>query len=74
MEIRALEYLRAPSLTDLIFIAQNRVSIEHWYRSADGGWRSTELEDMAGTLKIESLDCEIPVAQLYLGAELPAGE
>ena len=66
---KALLYFKVPSLTDLIFIEQNHVWIEHWHRSGDGGWSGAELEDAEGMLKIESLNCEIPVREIYSGVE-----
>lgn len=69
---KARLYWDAPSLTDLIFIEQERIWIEYWHRVTDGDWKKTLLTDANGILKIESLNCEIPVARLYLGAELPA--
>ena len=63
-------YLRVPSITDIIFIEQGKVSIEHWYRNEDGGWKDSALEDMNGTLEIPSLNCSIPVAQIYAGVDL----
>lgn len=66
---KGLSYFKVPSLTDLIFIEQNHVWIEHWYRAPDGGWINNEIEDAEGVLKIDSLKCEVPVAAIYSGLE-----
>jgi Uma2 family endonuclease len=65
-------YLLLPALSDYVLIAQDRIWIEHWYRSSDGGWKSIVLEDPNGILDITSQNCQIPVSQLYLGVDLPA--
>jgi len=73
--VKARLYWEAPSLSDLLFIEQDKVGIEHWYRASDGEWKRTVLRALDAVLDIRSLNCQIPVAQLYLGVELPsAGE
>jgi Uma2 family endonuclease len=72
--IKARLYLKVPSLSDLVIIEQDRIWIEHWHRSADGGWKNTVLEDPDGILNIESLNCRIPVAAIYLGVEFPGAQ
>jgi Uma2 family endonuclease len=69
---KARLYWETPSLTNLVFIEQERIWIEHWHRATDIEWKKTVLKDAAGILNIESLNCQIPVGRLYLGAELPA--
>jgi Uma2 family endonuclease len=63
-------YLKVPVLSDLLLVEQDKVWIEHWYRSTDGGWKNTVLE--GGILEITSLNCQIPLSDIYLGVELPA--
>jgi Uma2 family endonuclease len=65
-------YLLHKDLSDYILIAQDRIRIEHWHRSTDAGWKTTVIEDSNGVLDIASLNCQIPVSQLYLGVDLPA--
>jgi Uma2 family endonuclease len=72
--VKALLYLEVPSLSDLVIIEQDRIWIKHWHRSADGGWKSTLLEDPDGILNIESLNCKIPVAAIYSGVEFPGAQ
>jgi Uma2 family endonuclease len=67
---KARLYWDVPSLSDLIFIEQDIIGIEHWQRSSDGDWRRTVIKDPGDVLKIASLNCEIPMSQLYLGAEI----
>jgi len=63
-------YVRLPVLSDFVLIDQDRIRIEHWYRSSDGGWKNNVLKD--GILEFASLNCNIPVPDIYLHAELPA--
>jgi Uma2 family endonuclease len=71
---KARLYWDVPSLSDLIFVEQDSIGIEHWHRASDSDWRRIVIKEPDGILKIASLNCEIPVSQLYLGAELPAVE
>jgi Uma2 family endonuclease len=64
-------YWAVASLTDLILIRQDRIWIEHWFRTPNGKWDHTLIEDPAGILKIESANIEIPVTEIYTGVELP---
>lgn len=73
--LKARMYRKVASLTDLIFIEQNAVSVEHWFRLPNGKWDYTTLESPGDILKIESLNCEIRLTEIYDGFELPpAGE
>jgi Uma2 family endonuclease len=65
-------YVSLPVLSDFILIEQDRIWVAHWYCSADGGWKKTIHQD--GSLEIASLNCSIPVSDIYLGVDLPAGE
>jgi Uma2 family endonuclease len=73
--LKARLYWAVASLTDLIFIQQDKVEIEYWHRANDGEWKKTLVEDPTGILKIESVSCEISVTEIYEGVDLPpAGE
>jgi Uma2 family endonuclease len=68
---KARMYIRVPSLTDLLMIDQGRVAIEHWVRRKADRWDMTTVKDRNAVLKIESINCAIPVGELYAGVELP---
>jgi Uma2 family endonuclease len=70
--VKARLYFEAPSLSDLVFIEQSEIGIEHFHRTIDGECIRTALKKDDGVLNIESLNCQIPVARLYLGVKLPA--
>lgn len=61
-------YKTIPSLRHVLLIEQLRVDVEHWFR-ADDGWARrvhTSLEDV---LRLDGLDVELPVAEIYDGYE-----
>jgi Uma2 family endonuclease len=65
-------YWSIASLTDVLLIDQGRVWLEYWYRVPGGEWSKRVLENLDNILRIESGNCEIPVAELYAGVEFPA--
>ncbi len=71
---KARMYWKVASLTDLIFIEQDRIGIEYWHRSSNDEWQKTIIEDPGGILKIESANIEIPVSEIYAGVELPPAD
>jgi Uma2 family endonuclease len=62
-------YRRLESLQEYILIAQNRCLIEHYQRRSDGGWVLHELIDFDQTLRLQSIDCAIPLRRIYRRVE-----
>jgi Uma2 family endonuclease len=66
-------YWRIPSLTDLLLVEQDKVWIEYWSREPGGKWDQKVASDLGDVLKIASMDCELPVTEIYSGVELLGG-
>ena len=60
-----LHYRSIPSLACYVLVSQDRVHVECFVRQDDGGWSSTELEDLAETLELPSIGCRLPLAAVY---------
>ena len=71
---KARLYWTVPSMTDLIFVEQEKVWIEYWFRVPGGKWDKAILESLSDNLKIDSINCEIPVSDIYDGVELPPAD
>lgn len=67
---KAFHYRRIKSLTDLVFIEQRRVRIEHYHREGDG-WLLTDITDIDNVLKLVSLGIELPINEIYRDVEFP---
>ncbi len=63
-------YKLIPSLTDYLLVAQDRAKVEHFARQADGTWSCTVSEGLDATVKIASLECELPLSEIYLKVDL----
>lgn len=61
-------YRQLPSLRDILLVAADAVSIEHWRRPALA-W-SREVVRAGGTLRLAGLAIEIPVDEVYGGLGL----
>ncbi len=57
-------YRRLPSLKEYVLIAQDRVLVERYVRQGDD-WVFSALDDLDGTLKLVSIDCSIPLRDIY---------
>lgn len=64
-------YQQIPSLTDYLLVSQQRVQIEHFALERDGSWRYTKETDSNGEVILTSINCRIPLAQVYIGIEFP---
>lgn len=63
-------YTLLPSLREYVLVSQDHVRIEKFVRQGEQ-WVFTALNDPEGVLRIEALDCEIPVSEIYLDVEFP---
>jgi len=58
-------YRSIPSLQEYVLVAQNEVSVEWFTRQADGQWILSEQNDVAGTIQLRSVECNVSMADLY---------
>lgn len=64
-------YRQIPSLTDYLLVAQQRVQIEHYSRDRDGSWQYLRETNPTGEIILASINCRIPLTQVYIGIEFP---
>lgn len=64
---KSQEYRRTPTIKQYALLSQTEPLIEVHTRHDDGSWRITEFEGLEATLDLTSLDCRIPLADLYGG-------
>lgn len=60
------------TLTDYFLISQDRPLVEHFTKQTGGEWEKSETEGIKSAVKIDSIECEIPLAELYDLVEFPA--
>lgn len=59
------------SLTDHILVSQDKSFVEHFVKQSDGNLLYHSYAEMIDVLKIQSIECEISLAEIYDRVELP---
>lgn len=65
-------YKTIETLTDYVLVSQDRARLEHFARQPDGTWALTEVNGLDASLDIESIDCRLPLAEVYDRVEFAA--
>ncbi|HSK72767.1 MAG TPA: Uma2 family endonuclease [Pyrinomonadaceae bacterium] len=65
-----------PTLTDYFLISQDKAFVEHFMKQADGNWLYRSYSELDETIKIETLDCELSLREIYdrVEFEIESGE
>ena len=66
-------YKSIPTLREYLLVAQHRPHVTHLYKQGDGTWIHTEANDLASTVELSSLNCELPLSEIYQGVSFDAG-
>ncbi len=67
-------YEQIESLTDYLLVSQDRPLVEHFARQPGGQWLYTAYKDLSDTIYLSSIDCRLPLAQLYDRVQFPPEE
>jgi Uma2 family endonuclease len=57
-------YRRLASLQEYVLVAQDRACVERYTRQGDE-WLLTELNGLEDVLRLASIDCEVPLREVY---------
>lgn len=69
--VKFLLYRQLPSLQQYLILDSESVHAELFSRDELGRWVLTETTDPAAVLDLSSVDAMLPLADVYLGVELP---
>src|SRR5947209_6599607 len=69
-----VRYRQNESLTDYVLVSQFTPNIELFSLQADGRWLYSFEMSLSGRLAIPSIECELPLADVYDRIEFPAPE
>ena len=70
-EVKLKLYLQIESLTDYLIVAQKEQRIEHYQRKSKKEWTYRVYEETEEVIKLNSIECEITVEQIYRNVEFP---
>ncbi len=65
-------YRTLPSFAEYVLIAQDRHHVEHFARQADGRWLLTDIDQVADTVSLTSIEGQLALAEIYDKVPLPA--
>jgi Uma2 family endonuclease len=69
---RKFQYYRElPSLIEYLTIEQDQPRVEHWTRQSGDHWDFVEYRDLAQSIQLTSIDCVLPLAEIYDKIEFP---
>ena len=58
-------YRQVPSMREILLVEPTPVWVEHYWKLPNGHWELETVTDAAAVLSLASLDCELPVAEIY---------
>jgi len=65
-------YKTIETLTDYVLVSQDRPRLEHFSRQPDGTWSLTETNGLDASLDLASINCRLPLAEVYDRIEFAA--
>jgi Uma2 family endonuclease len=65
-------YKTIETLTDYVLVSQDRARLEHFSRQPDGTWSLAEVSGLDATLDLASVNCRLPLAEVYDRVEFAA--
>ncbi len=64
-------YQSIASFAEYVLIEQDSANIDCFTRVADGTWTLRPYSGREAILRLHSIDCELPLAEIYTGVEFP---
>jgi Uma2 family endonuclease len=58
-------YRRLPSVKEYVLVAQERCRVERYVRQENDQWLLSEASDLSDTIVLASIDCRLPLAEVY---------
>jgi Uma2 family endonuclease len=65
-------YKSITTLREYLLVAQHRPHVTRLYKQDEGSWIHTEANEPTATLALDSLGCELPLGEIYLGVDFDA--
>ena len=70
---RKFGYYRAlESLQEYVLVSADRVQVERYRRQPEGQWLLTASNDLQGTIRLDSVGCELRLAEIYEDVQVSA--
>lgn len=66
-------YKSIPTLREYLLVAQHRPHVTLLVKGNDGAWIHTEANDLNSMVQLASLDCDLPLSEIYGGISFDTG-
>ena len=66
-------YRLLPTFNEYLLVSQDYCQVEKYIRCDDGGWKYFSYENMGQALKFESIECELPLSEIYYRVDFEVG-
>lgn len=67
-----VSYKSIESFREYLLVAQDRPSITHYVRQADGSWLRTDIEGLDNEIELVTLSCKLSLREIYALVEFPS--
>lgn len=64
-------YRRLDRLAEYVMVSQERPFVEHYTRQDENRWTLRESTTLKAAPRLPSLDCELPLSEIYTGVNFP---
>ncbi len=68
------DYVLIPSFKEYVLVSQDEPRVETIFRTADGTWTLDHALGVDKTIKLQSLDIELPLGEVFEGVQFPETE
>ena len=62
------------TLREYVLVSQHRPLVEHYVRQPDGSWSYSSAGDLSEAIDLPSIDCRLPLSEIYDRIIFPAGD
>jgi Uma2 family endonuclease len=70
---KSVDYRSIESLRDLLIVAHDQPSIDHFVRQDKNTWNLTSVQGLEATMELPSIGCRLALAEIFAGVEFAPG-
>lgn len=67
-----VSYKSIESFREYLLVAQDKPSITHYVRQADGSWLRTDIEGLDNEIELVTISCKMSLREIYALVEFPS--
>lgn len=67
--LKFMEYRTLPSFKEYVLVNQDKPMATTFFRKAAHQWEDKDVEGMEQNIRLQSIDCDIPLSRIYKGVD-----